>query len=203
MSEYKIVVIEPDDDFRETLELLLNYSFEFEVIGLFKKCSAIKPGRSLNPGIVLAGITEISELAKIQKLFSQTPVVAITTDETDKNIVKLLASGAAHYIFKGSEPAVYLSTLKEVVTNNIKIRDSVIKKVLDPVNTAGITGGQDVDLTSREKEILRMLARGTTYKTISDQLFISLETVKTHCHNIYKKLGVKNKTEAINKVLRS
>ncbi|MBW7892366.1 MAG: response regulator transcription factor, partial [Chitinophagaceae bacterium] len=110
MSEYKIVVIEPDDDFRETLELLLNYSFEFEVIGLFKKCSAIKPGRSLNPGIVLAGITEISELAKIQKLFSQTPVVAITTDETDKNIVKLLASGAAHYIFKGSEPAVYLST---------------------------------------------------------------------------------------------
>ncbi|MBW7893005.1 MAG: response regulator transcription factor, partial [Chitinophagaceae bacterium] len=87
--------------------------------------------------------------------------------------------------------------------NNIKIRDSVIKKVLDPVNTAGITGGQDVDLTSREKEILRMLARGTTYKTISDQLFISLETVKTHCHNIYKKLGVKNKTEAINKVLRS
>lgn len=201
MSEYKIIVIEPDDDFRETLKLLLDYSFEFEVSGLFKTCSAIKPGKPLKPDIILAGITEKAELVKIKKLFPQMPVVAITADDTDENIVKLLASGAAHCIFKGSEPAIYLSTLKEVLTNNIKIRDSVIKKVLDPVNAAGITG--DADLTSREKEILRLLARGTTYKIISGELFISLETVKTHCHNIYKKLGVKNKTEAINKVLRS
>lgn len=201
MNAYKIVVIESDDDFRETLKLLLDYSFEFEVSGLFEACSAIKPGKPLKPDIILAGITEKTELIKTKKLFPQAPVVAITADDTDENIVKLLASGAAHCIFKGSEPVIYLAVLKEVLTNNIKIRDSVIKKVLDPFHAAGIAG--DVDLTSREKEILRLLARGTTYKTISGELFISLETVKRHCHNIYQKLGVKNKTEAINKVSRS
>ncbi len=203
MNEYKIIVIEPDDDFREMLEFMLNYSFEFEVIGLFKNCSTINPSRLLNPGIVLAGISETRELAKIKKLFFEIAVVAITPDETDKNIVRLLTSGAAHYIFRGSEPAVYLSTLKEVVTNNIKIRGSVIKKALDPINVAGIMGSQDGNLTFREKEILQMMALGNTYKTISEQLFISLETVRRHCYNTYKKLGVKNKTEAINKVLRS
>jgi len=203
MSDYKIVVIEPDDDFRETLRLLLNYSFEFEVSGLFKKCSAIKRGSSLNPCIVLADITKISELEKIRKLFSQTPVVVITTDETDNNIINLLNCGATHYIFKGSEPAIYLSTLKEVLTNHIKFPDYVLRRLLNPVHSAETVSRAYVDLTSREKEILNMLSEGITYRQIADHLCISLETVKRHCHNIYTKFGVRNKTEAINKVWRS
>lgn len=198
MEQYQIIVFEPDPDFRESLALMLNYSFEFKITGRFKNSKTKLSGR-LTADIILASVYDLEELMRIKKLFPKTPVVAITTDETDAAIVSLLISGAAHYIFKGSEPGVYLSTLKEVLTGEIKIKDSVVRKLMTSGGVA-ISSVMQTDLTSRERQILSMLASGFTYQKISEGLFISIETVKRHCHNIYKKLGVKNRTEAVNKV---
>ncbi|MBX3257777.1 MAG: response regulator transcription factor [Chitinophagaceae bacterium] len=204
MNNHKILIIEPDTDFRESLKILMNYSYEFEVAGSFKKLSEVNISPQTTPDIILAALNKTSDTARLKRHFPSVPLVVITADNTNETLVETLSQGAAHCIFKGSEPALYLSTLKDVLSNSIKIPDSVVKDILATATTlseAALNGNNS--LTSREKEILKLLAKGATYQLISAKLFISLETVKRHCHNIYKKLGVKNKTEAINKVMRS
>ncbi len=201
MNEYKVIIVESDPDFGETLKLMLDYSFEFDAIGIFKNSKAIGSTALPDADIVLAKISDLKELDKLKNIFSATPIVAVVSDESDQFVVKLLTSGSAHYVFKGSEPAIYLNTLKEVLTNQIKIKDSVIKKLLFTSHIPDTINIEESGLTSRETQILKLLAQGCSYRKISEELFISLETVKRHCHNIYKKLEVKNRTEAINKVL--
>ncbi len=201
MTEYKIIIIEPEDCFRESLRLLMDYSFEFNVARALKNVAGDTLAKAGMPDIILTGIEKKKELEMLVRQFPGVPVVVITSDENDDHMVELLSAGAAHYIFKGSEPAFYLSILKEVLTNNIKIPDSVVKKLIRSQKPGALPGSSIPGLTSRENELLGLLAKGYTYRAISEKLFISMETVKRHCHNIYKKLEVKNRTEAINKVV--
>jgi len=202
INRYTIIIITPDTNFREILKLLLAYSFEFEVTGLFKKVKELEPAKMPKPDIVVAETAGTAEMARIKKIFPDTPVVAITGDETDEKILKLLAAGAAHYIFKGSEPAAYLNTLKETLEERVKISNSVIKRLLAVKNADTETSADLSLLTSREKDILLLLSKGLSYKAIAVELKISVDTVKRHCYNIYQKSGVDNKIAAINKLLR-
>jgi DNA-binding NarL/FixJ family response regulator len=202
INRYTIVVVTPDTNFREILKLLLAYSFEFEVTGLFKKVKELDPTKMTKPDIILAETAGAAEMTRIKKTFPDTPVVAIISDETDEKIVKLFTAGAAHYIFKGSEPAVYLNTLKDTLEEKVKISDSVIKRLLAVKHTDTETSADLSMLTSREKDILLLLSKGLSYKAIAVELKISVDTVKRHCYNIYQKSGVDNKIGAINKLLR-
>ncbi|WP_240628095.1 response regulator transcription factor [Terrimonas sp.] len=200
ITEYTIAVIVPDADFRETLKMLFDYSFEFEITGLFKKVNELVSSKTPNPDIVLTEITDIDEVAIIKKIFPSSPLVIITGDETGERIVQLFAAGAAHYIFKGSEPTVYLNTLKEVLEEKVKISDSVIKSLLAAKSSDNKPTPEALAiLTLREKDILNLLAKGLPYKEIAHNLSISIDTVRRHCFNIYDKLQVSNRTEALNK----
>lgn len=201
INEYKITLLVPDKDFRETLKMLFAYSFEFEVTGLFKSLAELGSAKALLPDIILAEIPGAAEVKRIKKICPAIPVVVITGTEADEKIVELFTAGASHYIFKGSEPAVYLNTLKDVLEQKIKISDSVIKSLLSHKNYTAGTSADLSMLTPREKDILHFLSKGASYKEIASELTISVDTVKRHCYNMYQKLGVDNKIEAINKVL--
>ncbi|MFT3750925.1 MAG: response regulator transcription factor [Agriterribacter sp.] len=202
INEYKIMLLVPDKDFRETLKMLFVYSFEFEVTGLFKSLAELESEKALLPDIILAEIPGTAEVKRIKKEFPAIPIVVITGSEAVEKMVELFAAGASHYIFKGSEPAVYLDTLKEVLEDKIKISDSIIKNLITHKNNIVETSAQLPMLTAREKDILHYLSKGSPYKEIASELKISVDTVKRHCYNIYQKLGVDNKVEAINKVFR-
>jgi len=181
---------------------VLDYSFEFKVTGAFKKVNEPGFAKITSPDIILADIADIKEVSGMKRIFPDVPVVAITADERSETVIQLFTSGISQYIFKGSEPAVYLNTLKEVVEEKIKISDVVIKSLL-AVKPAGTETSADLSLlTSREKDILLLLSEGLSYKEIAAALKISIDTVKRHCYNIYQKSGVDNKIGAINKLLR-
>lgn len=200
MEKRTILIIEPDTSFGESLKLLMDYSYEFEVTGVFEKMKEAIGVKKI-PDIILIEVNDKNDPTKLKNHFPGVPFVVITNSETDQAFVDTLSMGASYCIFKGSEPAVYLSILNNVLENAVTIPDKVVKKMLLSTNASVATLNENEQLTTREKEILQLLAKGATYKNISAQLFISLETVKRHCHNIYKKLGVSNRTEAINMVL--
>ena len=121
----------------------------------------------------------------------------ITVFEDDDNIFNALKAGASGYILKRTSPAQILEAIREMHSGGSPMSPEIARRV---VNSLHKDKNQNIELlTEREKEILDFLSKGFLYKEIAADLDISYETVKKHIQNIYSKLQVANKVEALNK----
>ena len=119
-----------------------------------------------------------------------------TAYDEDEKIFGALSAGAHGYILKSTPPTKIVDAIFELSNGGAPMSSEVARKVVAAFRRPGTEKSK---LTPRENEILALLAKGLLYKEIAAQLQISLDTVKRHCFNIYEKLHVKNRTEAINK----
>lgn len=122
-----------------------------------------------------------------------------TTFEDDKTVFEALEAGASSYILKRSKPEFIISAVKELYTGGSPMNPDIARILVNRLFNNKKPNGASV-LTQREYEIMKLLAEGNLYKEIADRLEISINTLKAHCYNIYQKLHVNNKTEAIIKV---
>ncbi|NOS55707.1 MAG: response regulator transcription factor [Cyclobacteriaceae bacterium] len=131
-------------------------------------------------------------------------VVMFTVAEDDSRVFDAFKAGAVGYLVKNEKPSFIYKTIIDVAAGGALMSPGIALKAIRFFTAEPIQKNKNLPnnyhLSERELEVLRLVAKGNTYLMIAEQLFISLETVKKHLSNIFKKLHVKNKIEAINKI---
>ncbi len=149
--------------------------------------------------IGLPGIDGIECVKKLKPVCPKTEFIMCTAYDEDEKVFLALQSGANSYILKKSKPEVLLSAIQEVHEGGSPMSSDIARKIVMKLQHTPATAKEQYHITNREEEILGLLSKGLTYAEISDTLFISIKTLKKHIYNIYEKLHVDNKVEAINK----
>lgn len=142
----------------------------------------------------LPGIDGIECTKRLKKIFPQTEVIMITVFENSKTVFDALCAGATGYLSKNTSSEKLLNAIDEVIQGGAPMSTHIAKMVVKSFHL-----NQNSPLTSRETEILSQLSSGKSYGDIADFLQVSKDTVKFHIKNIYVKLQVNNKAEALDK----
>ena len=126
-----------------------------------------------------------------------------TIFDDDDKIFSSICAGAEGYILKHTPPVEILEAIEEIHEGGSPMTPSIANRVLKMVKQSPEPGNREsFDLTEREKEILAQLVKGMSYKMVADACFISVETVNVHIKNIYRKLQVHSKSEAVAKAIK-
>jgi DNA-binding NarL/FixJ family response regulator len=203
----KIAVFEDNLRYREGLELLIVTTPDMELCGSFEDTHRlIQKIEALQPDVVLMdinipGVNGIEAVRLIKEKFPQVNICMQTVFEDEDKIFASLCHGASGYILKSSTPAKVVQAIREVAEGGSFFSASVARKVLHSFQGVSISGSFE-QLSDREKEILKQLVEGMSYKLIADKLNISYETVHSHIKKIYEKLHVNSKSEAVVKAIR-
>jgi NarL family two-component system response regulator LiaR len=205
-DKIKVVIVEDDRELRNLLEQLIGKQDDMEVTKTFSNGRAfVNDFKSLDVDVVIMDInmpgkTGIECVSETKHLRSDLQFLISTSFENHEYIFQALCAGATGYMLKSSKPAELLDAVRQISVGGSPMSMQIARLVVgsfqaDKKATASIN-----ELSSREKEIIHWLAQGLVYKEIGEKLFISPQTVRTHIRNIYEKLQVSSKTEAINKV---
>ncbi len=201
----KVAIVEDIKDIREGLQLLIDSNEGFSCTNTYSTAEdALQRLPGALPDVVLMdihlpGISGIEAVKKLKVQFPAVQFIMSTVYEDDENIFESLKSGATGYLLKKTSPDKILEAIKEVYNGGSPISAQIARKVIasfqkkDPIDASA-------DLTPKEKEILKALAKGLRYKEIADEIQISMDTVRTHVRHIYEKLQVQSRMEAINKI---
>jgi RNA polymerase sigma factor (sigma-70 family) len=204
----RIAVFEDNLRYREGLELLIVTTPDMELCGSFEDTHRlIQKIEALQPDVVLMdinipGVNGIEAVRLIKEKFPQVNICMQTVFEDEDKIFASLCNGASGYILKSSTPAKVVQAIREVAEGGSFFSASVARKVLNSFQDSSISTSY-VQLSDREKEILKHLVEGMSYKLIADKLNISYETVHSHIKKIYEKLHVNSKSEAVVKAIRN
>ena len=148
--------------------------------------------------IELPGMSGIVAIPKIKKIKPELQIVVVTVYENDELVFKALCEGAAGYLTKNIPPEKLISSLIELENGGAPMSTSIARLVVSSFHR-----NRQSPLSNRELEVLELLSSGKSYSTIANQLFVDKETVKSHIKNIYLKLEVHSKAEAIEKAKKS
>ena len=204
-----VSIVEDDNEIRESLEILINGSEGFSCLNTFKNAeSALIHIPREKPDVVLMDINLPGEsgivcVRKLRGLIPELNILMLTVYDDSKRIFDSLSAGAKGYLLKRTPPSKILEAIKEVHGGGSPMSSQIARMVVDSFRRMGISKDQTENLTKREEEILALLAKGHKYKEIGDNLFIGVETVRTHLRHIYEKLHVRSRTEAVVKYLQN
>jgi RNA polymerase sigma factor (sigma-70 family) len=202
-----IGIIEDEQKIREGLTDLINAEEQFNCEFTFSNAeSALEQIPSLNLDVVLVDIhlpgkNGIECVAALKPICQQTQFVMITSFEDSESVFRSLQAGATGYLTKNAAPNKILESILEVYHGGSPMSSHIARKIVSSFSKF-VVNEELEKLSVREKEILELLSEGYRYKEIAEQLFVSTETVRTHIRNIYVKLQVNSRTEALNKVYK-
>ena len=196
----RVLIVEDDQEIRNSFTLIVNSSQKFMVVNAYARCEDAIDNLSRDKAeiilmdIELPGINGIQGTKIIKEKAPHTDIVMVSVYEDSELVFEALKAGAAGYITKSANYLELLTALEEIVKGGAPMSSKIARMVIDNFHV-----NPNSPLTKRETEILRLIAEGKTYTQISEELFISKETAKTHIKNIYSKLQVNSKSEAIAK----
>ncbi len=205
MPAIEVAIIEDKDEIREAIKTLINSTNGFSCTHAWSNgIVAIKELPSLRPDVVMVDINMpemngIECVKKLKPLMPRTQFMMQTVYEDDDNIFNALRAGASGYILKKTSASKMLEAITELYNGGSPMSAEVARRVVSALQVNNKPNSEDV-LTDREREVLRLLSKGYIYKEIASEIHVEYETVKKHIQNIYAKLHVQNKVEAINKV---
>jgi len=153
--------------------------------------------------IELPGINGIEAVGMIKEIFPEVKILMETIFDDDEKIFNSICAGAEGYILKHTSPAEIMEAIKEIYEGGSPMTPSVANRVMKMLKDRPDSRYREsFDLSDREKEILNCLVKGMSYKMVADTCYISIETVNVHIKNIYKKLQVHSKSEAVVKAIK-
>ena len=199
----RVALIEDLANYRNALEVLLNGTEGFECVAAWENAeTAIKEIIEVAPDVALVDINlpGMNGIEFIRFLHVETPGIlcmVCSAFDDDEKVFNALKAGAHGYILKSISPGKIVEAITELVNGGSPMSNEIARKVVQ--SFAKKQNPELAQLTPRENEILQMLVQGLLYKEIAADLHISIETVKRHCFNIYQKLHVNNRSEAITK----
>jgi len=188
---------------------LINGTLGFSCVGSFANANDLEFAiESTKPQVVvmdieMPGRSGIEATRMIKEINPQIQILMQTIFEDDEKIFESICAGASGYILKNTAPVRILEAIQEVSEGGSPMSPSIARKMLNLFQRQNKPDDQQYDLSEREREVLGCLVKGMSYKMIADACFISLDTVKFHLKNIYTKLHVNSKSEAVIKAIRS
>lgn len=207
-TEIKVAIIEDLRDVREGLAMLINGTNGFRCVGRFRSVeeAAANIKRDV-PDIVLTdiglpGADGVEGIKRLRQHYPKMPFIALTVYDDDERIFDALCAGACGYLLKNTQPARLLDALREVVSGGAPMSPEVAMRVIKLFQEFAPSKTSPCHFTPQEKQLLKLLVEGHSYKTAAHELKISYHTVSFHLRNIYEKLQVHSKSEAVAKALR-
>jgi DNA-binding NarL/FixJ family response regulator len=205
----KVVLIEDLRDVREGLAMLINGSPGFRCVGSFRMMEdALRSIGSNLPDVVLTdiglpGMSGIEGTRILKGRYADLPIIALTVYDDDEDIFDALCAGASGYLLKNTPPARLLESLQEVAAGGAPMSPDVARRVVRLFREFRPPEKARHQLTPQENELLKLIVEGHSYKTAAAKLDITISTVSFHLQNIYTKLQVHSKSEAVAKALRN
>jgi DNA-binding NarL/FixJ family response regulator len=206
----RVAIAEDQEDIRMVLNAFVELAPDLECLGSFPDGLSAwdwfsKHGAGVDVALLdidMPGMDGISLVEKIKAAFPSLECLMCTVYEDNDRIFKALEAGASGYILKKSASQQIISAIREIHEGGSPMSSEIARRVVFSFNKRQDKApqGNPFSLTPREHEILSQLEKGFLYKEIAANFFISVETVRRHVHNIYEKLHVSNRTEALNKV---
>jgi two-component system, NarL family, response regulator len=206
--DIKVLLVEDQRDVREGLYALINGSSGFRCLAAFRTMEeALRAVDRELPDVVLTdvglpGMSGIEGTRILKQAHPELPVVALTVYDDDEDVFSALCAGATGYLLKNTPPAKLLESLKDVVSGGAPMSPEIALRVIRLFREFSPPPRASYRLTQQEVELLKLIVNGHTYKTAANDLGISISTVSFHLQNIYNKLQVHSKTEAVAKALR-
>ena len=197
-----VAIVEDDPEIRQTLALIIDGTPGYWCKHTFEDCeSAVAklPGIYVNVvlmDIELPGISGIEGVRKLKPEMPETDFVMLTIKQDDESIFQSICAGASGYLVKDTPPSELLKSIQEVHEGGSPMSANIARRVIQSFHNL-----QKSPLSDRETEILRLLSEGMNYRSVAGQIFLSPHTVKTHIKNIYQKLHVNSRAEAVRKAI--
>ena len=209
MKKIRVALFEDNRNLRESLFNLLETSDQFTCVGAFANCERVVENiEETQPDVILMDIemplvNGIEAVRLIREKYPDVKILMETIFEEDEKIFQSICNGAQGYILKNTPPEEILDAIREIYEGGAPMSPIIASKVLRMFKF-NLSNQKDssFNLSSREKEILKCLVEGMSYKMIADTCFISADTVNGHIKNIYKKLQVHSKGEAVAKAIK-
>lgn len=198
-----VSIVEDNEEIRKTIALIIDRTPGFNCKHTFENAeTAIKEIHNLDVDVVLMdidlpGISGINGMVKIKEKCPEIDFIMLTIHKDSETVFQSLCSGASGYLVKETPPAELLRSIREVYGGGAPMSSSIARKVIDSFHRK-----VENPLSEREMELLQSLCDGLNYKAIAEDKFISPETVKSHIKNIYRKLEVNNRAEAVSKAYK-
>ena len=200
----RVSIVEDLAEVREGLVDLVQSDEELSMVSSFKDAeSAAQKLPDLKADIVLMdinlpGMSGIDCIKLIKEKCPGTQFLMFTVYENDDKVLEALQAGATGYLLKRTKPEQILESIKELNQGGSPMSSNIARKLLN-IFLHEKKATKKEALSDRENEVLQLLADGLLYKEIANRLYIGHGTVRQHLHNIYEKLHVNNRTEAVNR----
>ncbi|XUX01303.1 MAG: response regulator transcription factor [Dehalogenimonas sp.] len=207
-STEKIKVLLADDHVivREGTKELVQRQPDMQVVAeAGDGVEAVELARVYRPDVIVMDIAMpnmngIEATKQIKKVLPTTAVLILTAYDSDQYIMALLEAGAAGYLLKNVRGNQLIDAIRAVYSGESILQPSTTRRVIDHLKVKAVKSEEDSaanTLTEREMEVLKLAAKGVSNRDIAEQLFVSNRTIQTHLSNIFKKLSVASRTEAI------
>lgn len=199
----RVLIVDDQTLFRSGLARLLAEDPRVKVLGeAADGAEAVKMVASLKPDVVLMDIKmpNLDGVAATERIVSthpETKVLILSTFEAEGHVLQALRAGASGYVLKDSKPEAIVSSILAVAMGERVMSGAVANRVLDMVTGAATPKEFYDGLTGREVEILKLLAGGVANKQVAYRLQISEKTVRNHISNMYSKLGIYDRSQAV------
>ncbi len=200
----KVVIVEDNPIFREGIAAFINATDGYNCPKTFETYEVLlKQIADINPDVLISdinlpGMSGIDGVREVRKILPELKIIMLTVYEDDKRIFDALVAGACGYLSKKTSPAKIIEALEDVNSGGSPMNTEIARKVVALLRTANQPKKEkEIILSSKEKIILENLATGKNYKFISNELNISVPTVRYHIKNIYEKLHSSSQTEAV------
>lgn len=205
-----VAIIEDNHNIREGLAALINGTDGYSCVGAYGDCESFLMDLSKMPvdvalmDIGLPGMNGIEGVRKAKAIQKSLNILMLTVYKESKVVFEALCAGACGYLVKNTPPSRLLEAIKEVHEGGSPMSSMIARQVITVFqqNKSQVEKDEEFGLSTREKEVLNKLSEGDNYQQIGDSLFISVDTVRHHIRNIYKKLHVHSQSEAVAKAIR-
>lgn len=212
----RVAIVEDQAPFRQALELVLGHTPGFELAGSYPSVEALQRALDDPRGLArrwnvvimdldLPGASGIVGTRLVKQKAPDVAVLVCTVFEEAATLIEVIGAGADGYVVKGAPLDVLLEQVRTVAHGGGILSATVARTLLEVVRTTAPstgTGPAKLDLTDRERDVLRCLVDGMSYKQAADTLEVSPNTVRTHVKALYRKLQVQNVAEAVSRAIR-
>ena len=205
-----VAIIEDNNTIREGLAALINGTTDYQCIGAFPECESFLeklPELSVDVALMdiqLPGISGIEGVKEAKKIDPNINILMLTIYEESNVVFEALCAGACGYLVKKTPPSRLLDAIREVHEGGSPMSSHIARQVINVFQEMKTPKQDDSEymLSERETQVLFFLGEGNNYQEIANELFISVDTVRHHIRNIYKKLHVHSQSEAVAKAIR-
>lgn len=209
MTNIKLMIADDHKLFREGIKALLAVTDDIEIVGEAEDGdAALKKSRELEPDVILMdinmpGLNGIRATEQILEKQPQMRIIMLTMLEDDASIFHAMRAGARGYLLKGADPQEVLSVIRAVAEGQALFGPAIATRLMNYFQELGTkpplspTATPFPELTERELEILRLIAQGLNNQEIAQKLVLSHKTVRNHITNIFSKLQVADRAQAI------